>query len=349
MKNKLFALSDVYNEIKISIEESDNIELLLGEIMLNRIVGIAYDNLELNTVPVEVFKVLKTIKKNNEKITYDFVCNVCYLANVLKDVPFRYALLKGAYLTSMLYKHGHRTSNDIDILINGSDISLLEKILMNNGFVQGYTNENDEIVPATRREIIHSKLNKGETIPFVKFIKGNKLEIDINFSVDFKPDSAQIVPRLLSETISVSLNGSIFYTLNMVDFLIHLCCHLYKEATTYDWLIYRRDLMLYKFSDINVMLHEYLNPEFCEKFIKRVQEFMVEKECYYSLFNSMEIYDSLRENNVLSEMLKRLKPTETDFMNQIVYPQKQKTYMHNMSFSEWFFCENRIRHLVEMS
>lgn len=349
MKNKLFALSDVYNTEKISLENTDNVELLLGGIMLNRIVGIAYDNLELSTVPAEVIKVLKIVKKNNERITDDFICNVCYLADVLKNVPFKYALLKGSYLTPMLYKRGQRTSNDIDILIEGKDVSLLEKILVQNGFVQGHVNENNEIVPASRREIIHSKLNNGETIPFVKFNNGIKLEIDINFSVDFKPDNSKIVPRLLSETIPVNLNGHIFYTLNMVDFLIHLCCHLYKEATTYDWLNYRRDLMLYKFSDINVMLHEYGDKEFYRGLDQRIREFDVKKECYYTLYNSTEIYPFLKEDILLTEMLERIRPVDLKFMKQIVYPYKRKKFVYDMTFTQWFFCENRIGNLIEVT
>lgn len=349
MKNKLFALSDVYNTKKISLENTDNVELLLGRIMLNRIVGIAYDNLELSTVPAEVIKVLKIVKKNNEKVTDDFICNVCYLADLLKNIPFKYALLKGSYLTPILYKRGQRTSNDIDILIEGKDVSLLEKILVQNGFVQGHVNENNEIVAASRREIIHSKLNNGETIPFVKFNNGIKLEIDINFSVDFKPDNSKIVPRLLSETIPVNLDGHIFYTLNMVDFLIHLCCHLYKEATTYDWLNYRRDLMLYKFSDINVMLHEYGDEAFYGKFVKRIVEFEVEKECYYTLYNSMEIYATLKEDHFITELLEQIKPSELEFMKRIIYPNKQKMFTYDMTFTEWFFCENRIENLIEVT
>ena len=45
-------------------------------------------------------------------------------------------------------------------------------------------------------------------------------------------------------------------TLDDAGFFIHLCAHLYKEATTLPWIEMHRDMTLYKYCDIHMMLEE---------------------------------------------------------------------------------------------
>ena len=47
--NTIFKLADVYNDEKINISREHE-EKILGQIILNRIVGIAYDNLDINNI-----------------------------------------------------------------------------------------------------------------------------------------------------------------------------------------------------------------------------------------------------------------------------------------------------------
>lgn len=348
MSNKLFKLADVYNEEKIKILSEDNIELIVGEVILNRIVGIAYDNLDLSYVPKEIEKNLKILNKYSVESSERFIDNVHYISDILKNVDFQYALLKGSFLTTMLYKKGYRTSNDIDILINSNNISDLQSLLINNGFVQGHVDEAQNIIPATRHEVIQARLNYGETIPFYKSIKGNILEIDINFSLDYKPEKdKEIVSDLLENVMTINHEGYTFKTLGTVDFLIHLCCHLYKEATTYDWLQYRRDLMLYKFSDINVFIHEYNSKEFIDELRNRIVRFGLEKECYYTFKNSCEIFPHLTKYHDFVNLLESIEPVELSFMNEIIWPAKHKKFRHELSFTEWFNCKDRISMLSE--
>jgi len=348
---KLFLLSDLLLNEKIHIDAADNIELLLGQIFLNRIVGIACKNLDFSSMYHEAQKVLKTFRESEEQKCLCFQKKVCCLSEILQSAQFKYALLKGAFLSTVVYEHGQRTSNDIDILCESKDVSKLQSLLIENGFIQGhYEASTNAIVPASRREIIESKMNFGETIPFLTMLDGQPLEVDINFSVDFKAiDERGIVQELLRETTAVQLHNFAFQTLNMVDFIIHLCCHLYKEATTYDWVRLRRDLMLYKFSDMNAFLHKYGNHGYFDELIKRVKFFGVEKECYYSFENSSVIYPKLNEIDGFTAMKKNLQPFDLNFMKQIVYPREKKLFQHNMDFANWFFCPDRIAQLEEIS
>ena len=82
---------------------------------------------------------------------------------------------------------------------------------------------------------------------------------------------------------------------------------------------------------------------------QRIREFEVEKECYYALYNSTEIYPFLKEDILLAKMLERIRPVDLKFMKQIVYPYKRKEFVYDMTFTEWFFCENRIGNLIEVT
>lgn len=178
-----------------------------------------------------------------------------------------------------------------------------------------------------------SRMNYGETVPWVKLIDGRPVEVDINFSVDYKANSNNnIVKKLLENCITVTFDDWKLQTLAPVEFFIHLCCHLYKEATTYDWVRRRKDLMLYKFSDINVFLHEYGNQQFFLDLTQRVRELSVEKKCYYTCENASIIYPHILEINGFKSFLHQIQPDNLLFMRQIIHPQEKRLFTHNMDF-----------------
>jgi hypothetical protein len=345
----LFELSDVYMEGTENIVIPCDCSSLLGDICINRIGGIAYKNMN----KLKNFRVLKEFKttieavyKDNIRKTESFKKNIKYLSQIFKDVNFNYAFLKGSFLTTKLYESGYRTSNDIDILINENDITNCQNVLLNNGFVQGEYKKDVGIIPANRREILMSRMNYGETIPFVKMIEDEPVNIDLNFSVDFKPaGQSQIVSELLMNTIEVEFENVCFKTLNRIDFLIHLCCHLYKEATTINWVRSNRDLQLYKFSDINIFFHECILKEDFQNIVKCIAEFGVEKECYYTFENASVIYPNLKKIEGFEKMLNDIKPKDIKFMKQIYDPMDKNVYEYDITFEEWFMSKKRISHL----
>lgn len=344
--DKLFRLSDVYNEKIIDI---DNVwaEEIFGKIILNRVTNICYDNLRKQSIWIskEFDKAFDTLYRKNiiEAELYDKA--MAYVAEIFKDVSFSYAMLKGAYLITHVYKKGYRQSNDIDLLIKEDDIEKCQQLLVKNGFIQGHV-RGSKIIEATRKEVILSRMNYGETIPFCKFWEGKYLCVDINFSLDYKPmKNNEVIYKMLENSVETSLTNKCFRTLNVNDFIIHLCLHLYKEATTYDWVKRRKDLNLYKFSDLNVMFHEYVDEESINILCERIKEFGVERECYYALLNASEIYEDLKNNSNYETLLKEIKPECTNYLTRIIDPQGKKIYEYDMSFREWFACEDRVNQL----
>ena len=348
MTKILFSLSDVYNHEKIQLTSTDNEEAIIGGIILNRIVGIAYYNMDMSSINKESRKCLTILKKYYEKQYDSFIKRLQFITTILKEVDFQYAFLKGAFLIPALYTRGQRISNDIDILINADDVCKIQHILMENEFVQGHCDENGNIVPATRREIIEAKMNYGETVPFLRCFNNEIFEVDLNFSMDYKAQgSKDIVDEMLQDAEVYVSDLVCVQTLSKPDFLIHLCCHLFKEATTYDWLVNRRDLMLYKFSDINVFINTYGNVLFFEDLVKKIESYHVEKACYYTFFNASKIYPRLMLVAGFEEMLERIRPISIEFLKEIVSPKERRSYMYDLDFADWFDCTNRISMLHE--
>lgn len=348
-KNLLFELSNPYHAGKIKIEKSINAEELFGQIVLNKMVGVAYDNIELQSLHAELRKVMTILKNYYLSKSVIFKQQLKYLANILINFDKDYSLLKGSFLSTNIYSEGQRISNDFDILISSENVSALQNLLLNNGFIQGYVINSNEIRSATRKEIIEAKMNFGETIPFVKIIENEPLVIDINFSMDYKMASEKkIITEILAKTEYATFEDVKFKVLNPIDFIIHLSCHLYKEATTYDWVIRRRDLMLYKFCDINVFVRKYGTNEYFLNLVKQIKRYKLEKECYYTFENSSIIYPELNDLEGFESMKESIKPANLAFMSQVIYPREKKLFQHDMNFTECFFCPDRVSHLKEI-
>ncbi|GHU35333.1 hypothetical protein FACS1894105_03830 [Clostridia bacterium] len=317
---------------------------ILGQLLYNRVGGVAYYVLgemkQLEKLNREFRNTLKSIYHTNITMCNSFYKALYILGSVLSMVDFPYALLKGSFLSG-LYLPGMRTSNDIDILINFRDITHITKLLSENGFIQGYL-KNDVFIPATRTQIIASQMNRGETVPFVKevnfeFMK--YLEIDLNISLDFKPERDQsIVEKLLENTIAgiQTINGRL-NTLATDDFLIHLCTHLYKEATVYNWVEFGRDQGLYKYLDIYLLLNKFGNIINFEK----INELGLQKECYYAFNGVSKLFG-------VNISLDDLRVSDMSFLNTITDVSARKMYRYDMDFVDWIFCANRKNELYEI-
>lgn len=348
INKELFKMSDMFCTEPI---EFDNVsgEKLLGKMVLNRVVNISYKNLikkdckKLGEFESSL-KLLYNENLNRAKVCKD---NIGYVCTMLDKAEFPYALLKGSYLITQVYELGDRLSNDIDILINETNVGACKKLLLEEGFLQGYL-ENGVFKEASRADIIMSKMNFGETIPFSKEIDGRYITIDMNFSVDYKPmEDDAIITKMLDRRIKLPLTNTTLVTLGQVDFLIYLCLHLYKEATTFDWVERRHDLKLYKFIDLYLLFHENSSQELYDNLVDSIREYGVDKECYYAFLRTKDIYKELCNVKGYEAFLERIKPEKTEYLYEIINPMEKKIYKYEMDFIEWFSCEDRVAHLVE--
>lgn len=336
--------------IKALMDTPLNYPYILGQLLYNRAGAIAYYTLLkcglLKNTNREFRNSLKTSYKAGINKTDELYTVLRYLYTVLKDADFRYAVLKGAFLAK-LYPLGLRTSNDIDILIAPENITALSNILKAAGFKQGYI-RNEVFTAATRAEIINSRMNRGETVPFIKELNNScvtYLEVDINFSLDFKPqDNDDTVKNILSNLRD--FGDDIPKTLSETDFLIHLCVHLFKEATVMSWINSGRDLSLYKFCDIYLFISTYQSQDFYKKLKNRILNLGLNKECYFSLFCTSKLFN-ITDLSLL-DLLNAIKPDNSESVNRVIDPAMNKVYEYDIEIKERIFCSNRREHLHEI-
>lgn len=302
---------------------------VLGHLFFNRMSAIAYGQLKehklLGKVNREFRNSLKCAYDQNVEKNKSFFSCVEYVGKVLSNCKCKYAMLKGAYLCK-IYPEGYRTSNDIDILVHPRDIAIIGEALINADFKQGNI-RNGKFVPATRKEVIESRIMRGETVPYIKEVNlpGMQfLEVDINFSLDYKPGDTKTLENMLERTIINEFKDFSVCTLSKEDFFVHLCCHLYKEATTLPWVEMKRDMTMYKYCDIYMILNDIGKNE-ADSIFKYAKKLGLAKECAFAVAQMSKLFDC--ENLYAITLSEDVLKTEPDFIHTVVAPKENKKYI----------------------
>lgn len=325
---------------------------VLGQLFFNRMQGIAYDTLRkhnlLKKVNREFRNSLSAAYEQNIQKNQSFTSCVKMLCEILSSCNCNVAMLKGAYLCAH-YPDGCRTSNDIDLLVLPKDVTTIGNSLSYAGFKQGNIC-NGEFIPATRQEIIKSKMMRGETVPYIKqvnlpFMKF--LEVDINFSLDYKNGNNDMLEEMLSKFCFTRKNEISIPTLNGTDFFIHICSHLYKEATTLPWIEMHRDMTLYKYCDIYILLSE-MTDFHIQKIFERAHSLDMSKICAYAILETLDLFDI--KNEFAYQCAKDALADDLDFCRRVVAPKDKKTLIYQThNASDRFFMESRLSDLREVS
>lgn len=320
---------------------------VLGMLFVNRMAGVAYHVLKetelLGQLDREFRNSLRNTSLLNEKINEDFLGCIKFLSTELDACGVPYALLKGAYLCHW-YPKGCRTSNDIDVLLAPEDVGKVSARLKMAGFKQGYL-KNGVFVPATRQQIIESKMTRGETVPFIKETKLSfmkHLEVDLNFSLDYKNSNDTTLKEMLARTQIMTLGSAKFRILDPSDFLLHLCSHLYKEATTVPWIRMKRDMTLYKYCDIYGLLTDFQKEDYA-KLLDRVKTAQMEQEFLYC----MDSIESLFGFSCLASY-EDLHLHKSFDLAEVIAPTEKKLYHYTeRDVKKRFFVRDRMSLLEE--
>jgi len=325
---------------------------VLGQLFFNRMQAVAYGTLQehglLGKVNREFRNSLKNAYLQNREKNESFFWCVEYLERILDQCSCPYAMLKGAYLCKW-YPNGYRTSNDVDLLVRPSDVTGIGNILLSAGFKQGNI-RNGKFEVATRKEIIESKMMRGETVPYIKEINlpGIQfLEVDINFSLDYKPGETELLEEMIRNTVVEETSEFHVRTLRQDDFFVHLCSHLYKEATTLPWVEMRRDMTLYKYGDIYMLLNN-ATKEKIDFLFKRAGELGMEKICAFAVFQMSKLFKF--KNAYATSIAESVLDSDPEFVHTIVSPREKKNYIYaEKDITERFFADYRKALLKEVN
>lgn len=324
---------------------------VLGQLFFNRMQAVAYGVIKehglLNKVNREFRSSLKMgYEQQSEKNQSYFKC-LNYLQECLHECTCNYALLKGAFLCAA-YPNAYRTSNDIDILVAPQDVTAISRTLYRAGFRQGDI-RNGKFESATRKEIIESKMMRGETVPFIKEVNLPSmkfLEIDINFSLDYKPGDTELLTKMLDNATVYKINDKYVRTLRKDDFFIHLCSHLYKEATTLPWIEMKRDMTLYKYCDIYMLLND-ASMEEINLIFKRAKENDMEKICAFAVLQAAKLFNNVNDFAILKS--KQVLKDDPQFIHRVISPKDKKEFIYKeKNILTRLFSNNRRGLLIEV-
>lgn len=323
---------------------------VLGQLFFNRMQGIAYDTLRkkgcLGKVSREFRNALSGAYEQNRFKNKSFYQCVLFLTVILKECPAPIAMLKGAVLCAH-YPEGYRTSNDVDLLVRPQDVTTVGTYLTKAGFRQGNI-RNGQFVPATRREIIESKMMRGETVPYIKEVSlpyMKYLEVDINFSLDYKNGETDAVQSFLNNRIFRKINQAQVPSLSPEDFFLHLSSHLYKEATTLPWIEMQRDMTLYKYCDLYLLLEEMSDSD-AKTLFSRAYELGLEKIGAYAILETASLFDL--ERNAAIRLAEKVLASDPLFCRRVTDPAGKRSLLYQTAdATKRFFLPHRILDLKE--
>lgn len=324
---------------------------VLGHLFYNRMQGVAAYVLEkrgpVSGINREFLNALLSAREENAEKNRSYFQCIRMLSELLCACHCKVAMLKGARLCAH-YPDGCRTASDIDLLMHPKDVTAIGQLLSGAGFRQGYLRQG-VFFPATREGVIAARMTRGETVPYIKEVNLpflRYLEVDLNFSLDYKNGDDRVLSEMLREIRNADENGLCVPTLRADDFFIHLCAHLHKEATTLPWIRMKRDMSLYKYGDLYTLLSEMTDAEIRAVF-DRAAALGAGKNCAFAILETLALFDI--KNNLAAALSKKALEKEADFCRLVFDPAEGKVLRYQTADPrKRFFLSSRIQNLKEI-
>ena len=210
-----------------------------------------------------------------------------FFAKSFLKKTYRYdcVIIKGEALSMTAYgKEGLRSSTDIDILTPRNNLSKIEELLLNDGYVQ----EDN-----TRKSRIFCLSNSHQIIPFTKKIDVFKISIDVNFDVFWGEYSGKRidVADFISNPIVMPIYGCQVKTLSPLKAFVHLVLHHYKDMNSIYLLATERCFTIDKFKDIYNILKNNATEISLDKLYSISVKYEIVPYVYYVLYYTGQVFD----------------------------------------------------------
>jgi len=299
---------------------------VLGYLCYHRVGGLAYEimnSIDVRKLDFPVFFTIYMIHESQGVRTNLQKEYIKIISSKLCEANIKHVFLKGSVLSSTIYPIGARASNDIDILISKKSILKTKNVLNDLEFLQGkYDYKKNEINKAEQEALTESLNTRGEMFPFIKIINEKTLktiDVDVNFSLDWTPDSSDgAVDYFLEERILIPVGGDFsIYSLKEEHLFIHLCNHLYKDAVILDIVKKRKVLDLYKFVDIYTFIQKYFDQINVEKIYTDSMKYGFDKNVFFTLKYVSVIFPDILEISNVSLLLKKFNYVDDKVMKEI--------------------------------
>lgn len=192
------------------------------------------------------------------------------LSAKLKDNNVQHVFLKGIALAEEIYTEPlHRYFADLDILVDKDNLSIVENILMDMGYQYGfYSESSNEIHYPTPAEVLFQRTYTHEMCNMFRMETSTfASNIDTNFLFMWRGTHKQQKTFSVSDFSDHIVQSNDIPVFDKVVNLIHLCCHLYNEATFF--ALDRnysggdpRELLLIRVFDIALLANQFTETDY---------------------------------------------------------------------------------------
>ncbi|WP_018884772.1 nucleotidyltransferase family protein [Paenibacillus massiliensis] len=337
-----FSTDDVREVIEL-IQKPIESYTFLNYLTKNKVVGLAYANLKklgvLQHVPLQINQLMKYYYIGNQTRNklYQEELQKILLAFHAKKVPC--FPLKGALLLSELYlESGTRSINDIDLLIQLKDSKEITDIMTSLGYLQGnYDYSTGQLQEHSREKNVSWKMNMNTLPTFVKLSDSKEVEffmVDFSFSLNL---DKHIEP--VDEMIMQAQEGKLLAE----HFLVHLCCHLYKEATGAIWIYTDCDMNTIKFCDVREYILIQMDTTTLIRAVEFANYFGLQHPLYFTFYYLQMLYNDGYEEALMN----KLDIKESEFVHSPSSVHSTEHYRWKKSFWKRLFAFSNKEELGE--
>lgn len=224
----------------------------------------------------------ETVKAVKLARSYLFFSGTKELWPRIESIP--YALVKGEALSLMAYGGiGKRLYSDIDILVDRKNVSYLENVCKELGFISS---------TQSREERIFCFSASHQIAPYTKQQGGTCISVDINFDVfwgEYKRKRIDIY-NFLSDTIEICIYGNVIRTLPPLKTMIQLILHHYKEMNSIYHLAGHNSINQRVLSDVYFLWKKNQDIISLENLYKIALEYEIIPYVFYMLHFTNELY-----------------------------------------------------------
>lgn len=306
LARKTFAKAAI-DEVVRSLEGGVDWYDVLSGCIRNKILPLAWHNLQTlalsGKVPHKIrelcsFYALGVARKNRALFAQFRI-----ISGALESAAIRFAPLKGLVLVNEIYTMDSRQMNDFDLMISKGDRSRVRDLLNSLDFYESdYDHASRSLKRLDRRRKALWALYMYNLPPFMKLLDDDYLpvvEVDFTFDIRFS-SSKPAAEEFLSQRCFYEPLGC--EVLKAEEFLLHLCCHLHKEAKNVLWVEMEADFNLIKFCDIReYVLHSMRSLDFA-RFLELARKYEVEAAVYFTFHYLSQIYADGYERTLLSQL-----------------------------------------------
>lgn len=212
-----------------------------------------------------------------------------------------YAVVKGEALSQQIYGvPNRRKSGDIDILIDKSNVRLLENELGLLGFAQRLPEDPNEV----RRNRVLCVAYSHQIPSYHKDIMGFRLTVDVNYDIFWGEYEGKrfSIDDFLSDTVYMEIGGISVKTLPIEKAFVQVVLHHYKEMNSLYHLSMHNCICTDKFRDIYDMLINNKNILTTERVANISQQYLIGDFIQYMIYYAYEVFGDISLVNYLNKL-----------------------------------------------